>query len=70
MNAQSILMNELAKRRTSVAAQARVIGVSQPFWNMVVLGKRNPGQRTLNRIRGVYPDLASLAIAALLDGGN
>ena len=71
-NATDTLLNLLASRRkgSSIAAQARELRLSQPYWSMVANGKRNLGKRALNRIRVTYADLAPLAIAALLDGGN
>ena len=72
MDAQTALLEQLAHKRegSSIAAQARELKLSQPYWSHVANGKRNLGKRTLNRIRVTYPDLAGSAIAVLLEGGN
>lgn len=72
MNAHAALLDQLNSRfqGLSQAEQARRIGVSQGFWWKVIHGQKSMGKRTLNRIRTNCKDLESLAIAALLDGGN
>jgi hypothetical protein len=72
MDAHTILVEQLKQRcnGANVTEQARKLKISQPHLWQVIHGEKRLGQDSLNKIRVNCPELASLAIAALMETQN